>query len=99
MSVEKDPLRIEEEEEEDEEREMFACKYCDFETVDVDQLDEHIVIHEEAFLEDELVSDDETDVSFNHSNEPPVKYSIVSSPKATIWNNLLVTLFCNLETN
>lgn len=82
MMEEKNELSHEEDEEiggedesGDEISDFFPCKYCDYQSTNIDELDEHIVTHDEAILEDDF--DDEIEANQNVGNEP---FHISTSP-------------------
>ncbi|KAF7269074.1 uncharacterized protein LOC143202440 [Rhynchophorus ferrugineus] len=49
---EEDSIVIEEDEDDTDQGDVFRCKYCEFQTENIDELDEHIINHDEAILED-----------------------------------------------
>jgi len=48
----------EDENDESESEELFSCKYCEYRTRNISVLDEHIISHGEALLEDSFEEDD-----------------------------------------
>lgn len=85
MSVEKDPLALGEDEElgaedelvlelDDEDVQVFSCKYCEFETESVEDLDEHIIKHDEAILENS--DGDESDEADHVLHQAPEHSSV-----------------------
>lgn len=81
MSVEKDPLAVGEDEElgaedelvlelDDEDIQVFSCKYCEFQTESVEDLDEHIIKHDEEVFEDSDGDEsEETDYALHQAPE------------------------------
>ncbi|XP_066251028.1 zinc finger protein piragua-like [Euwallacea similis] len=49
--------------------ETFTCKYCEFETENLDDLDEHMVTHDEAFLDDYDEEIEEEELSKHDKDE------------------------------
>lgn len=97
---EEDPIGIEEDEDDTDQGDVFSCKYCEFRTDNIDELDEHIIDHDEAILEDNI---EEYGATEQHDDEQVLSSKKVRAPYKkkepfSVKVKIYLTCLCNFNT-